>query len=881
MKKIKSFLCLIFILIFAVQSSSLAAFVDTKGTKYETAIDFLTGLGVVSGYENNEFLADYGTSRGDFAVSLARIIGYTDEYVPQGVPFSDMDSKNQYTPEVDYLYHKGIIDGYADRFNADEPIKYNEAVKMAVTSIGYGGIAKMSGDYPQGYINIANNIGILKNVSVESSGIITRGNWCQLLYNMLNSDALEFDMNTPGRITYTLSDDKVLYKLYKMKEHEGTVTAVGKYSLYSEYILNENQIVIDYKVYNTTVSDIKSYFGHKVRYYTKEDGNGDENVAVIIDLSDNVLSVEDVSIDDSTTKNSVVYKYSNGKTKKAKISKDAFYIYNGRAIYSISDGDLKPEYGGVELIDNDKDGTYDVVIIKSYEIKTVEYTSDINGKIVFKDGEIPYNDDVLIYKNGKETTLNDMKYLDTVMLAKSKDGGYIECLVSDEAASGTVEDMYTDGGYTYVTVNGNAYRVANDIQLSAGKTGTFYISNNKCVAYFKEQAEYSYAYLKNCYTDETGDNLYFKVFDDKAEQKNLQSDKNILITYDNNGTKCESRYKNLSAAAKTISDYAGKGESFKAQLIRYKLNSAGNVIEVSFAMNGGISDWGKDEFTKTIDTQQLTDDGVISKSTGSVRTGYMSASVSGGKYNTLMDNDVLIFYIAGDEQDWQIMTKAQLGDANDLPSFAVYDVNEEGNPKAIVIKSSTAIEDKFEPATDPVLCIEKIYTSVDADNNLCTNIEGFSNRGNNYSCYTDKEDLQSNSVESSNQFKKFADLKKGDVVQVKLDSKNRITAFRVLYQYNEDAEFARANEGGSIEGMGMRSGVTYYGPLYYKGDSSYVLYNDATEGKKIPFLYNKQTYAVFNNGHITPISKSELYSGARVFVYTVPVHNMDFIIMYE
>ena len=62
----------------------------------------------------------------------------------------------------------------------------------------------------------------------------------------------------------------------------------------------------------------------------------------------------------------------NSSEKRAKIETDKIVIYNGRTTNNYQVTDLLPTYGWVELIDNDRNGRYDIVKITDYDTYVVE-----------------------------------------------------------------------------------------------------------------------------------------------------------------------------------------------------------------------------------------------------------------------------------------------------------------------------------------------------------------------------------------------------------------------------------------------------------------------------------------------------------------------------
>ena len=84
---------------------------------------------------------------------------------------------------------------------------------------------------------------------------------------------------------------------------------------------------------------------------------------VVADKKSEMIEVKSEDIAENMSKEKFEY-YDNNKIKKAKISDNATFIYNGKKLDVVSDADLQADNGYVRLISNNGGSTYDTVIMK-------------------------------------------------------------------------------------------------------------------------------------------------------------------------------------------------------------------------------------------------------------------------------------------------------------------------------------------------------------------------------------------------------------------------------------------------------------------------------------------------------------------------------------
>lgn len=193
-----------------------SAFSDvTEDHRHSEAITYLAEKGVINGYEDGSFKPEEGITRAEFTKMLLEFWGfgniYGDAFVTTG--FSDVDSKTmtvttkneageQVTTSTPTEQHwaagyiklavdKGIVNGYGDgTFGPDDPVKYEESIKMIVCCLGREEMAKTRSEmvgiplWPDSYLSIGNELMTSSGTDYLLGANASRSNIAQMIYNV-------------------------------------------------------------------------------------------------------------------------------------------------------------------------------------------------------------------------------------------------------------------------------------------------------------------------------------------------------------------------------------------------------------------------------------------------------------------------------------------------------------------------------------------------------------------------------------------------------------------------------------------------------------------------------------------------------------------------
>lgn len=560
MKKLTAMLITIALLAGLTCQSAFAAFNDVaENNRYKKAITTLSKLSVIDGYEENGqqlFKPENTVTRAEFTKLIVFILGMQNQTY-SSYTFGDVSADHWAKDYIQTGYNLGIIAGFEDgTFRAEEPVTYEQALKMVDCTLGYDSLAQTLGGWPEGYKQQASIIGLDKNVTgVEYTGGAPRGVIAQVLYN-----ALEVSMYENTGYSWSKTDKTLLNDYLQVKELKGTLVGVEdavteectRSLLEGEMDIMSNsgdEYVITYTSMTENVSDIKKYLGNTITVYYRQKSANDERTLVIIDDETTKNNVYDLKYDDidSLSGTSLKYYDSNSKSKTVKLkTEDLTVRYNGKIVAANdsvpvtnkADGTvenvsrdralemwLNPDtdysiYGTVKLTDSSNNGVIDMVQI--YDYKTIvayasPSTSDyrvtdklVTGNALTLDPQAA-NYTYTITKNDAEIPATSIAANDVILYAISIDETTRTLLVSNKTVKGTISSINADG--TEITINKEKYKISEQCisyvkeksgkDIKIGVSGTFYLDalGTAVFATIEQTAVSPYAYITNAFLE--------------------------------------------------------------------------------------------------------------------------------------------------------------------------------------------------------------------------------------------------------------------------------------------------------------------------------------------------------------------------------------------
>ena len=273
MKNLKKVLALVLAFACAFTMFAGAAFTDSADIQQTEAVDMLTALGVIDGYEDGSFQPDKTVTRAEMAKMIYTIRNGGSDVVTQyegyTTPFTDVENVNHWAKGyIAYCYANGIIDGKsATTFDPDATVTGTEAAKMALVLIGYDAnrAGLVGSAWSTNTINLATQKDLFQNYTISITGGCDRQYAAQLLYNTLWAGTVRWSSDAEGYedvTSYKYDDNNVAVGL--------TYVTVAKKYMGLEEVTATFQG--DSKV-NTGLTAGQSMVGGKTITYVPENGN--------------------------------------------------------------------------------------------------------------------------------------------------------------------------------------------------------------------------------------------------------------------------------------------------------------------------------------------------------------------------------------------------------------------------------------------------------------------------------------------------------------------------------------------------------------------------------------------------------------------------------
>jgi len=843
-KKLTSFILTAFMMLGFSASSFAFVPSDAQDSSYKEAIEVLGALEIMVGdAESGAFRPNDTIKRSEFAKVAVTSIGMENiaDSSKHPTKYPDVVGNHWANGYINVATNQGIIIGDDEgNFRPDDTITYAEAATVLVRLIGHTPAAEKKGGFPSGYVTVATQTGITKNAVASNDSAVLRGMVAQMTANALNAKKME-QTNFGSDESYQVVDKTLLSDELSTNVIYNQITAVGTSSLTGVGTLKNNEIKIGdevYEVADKAISQARKLLGFNVEAYVKEDEAGDKIVVLAREQKGKNASmkISTLDIESVTQDTNVLVEYWEDKendrdTKEAVIAADAKYVFNGQAIdFNISE--LRPAAGSLTLLDRNRDDVYDVVFIENYENYVVEEVIASSNRITDKYGKPslvldPENDDIkfVITRGGQEIKVSDLKEWDVLSVAKSKDGSIVIVEVTTEKVTGKVTEKHAD---KFVIGDGE-YRVAANYpdELNLNDEGTFYLDKDGNIAAVDATSALSsnYAYLTGAeLTTGFDQRLNIKVFDKNGEVKIIKSTKKIKVNNTANKTPAEA-----------LDALKVSGEVAPA-LITYETNSDGELIQIATATDktaGGID---KNAFALN--------------ATGTLK--YRESAKKLGNYN--VGENTIVFDIPAGETDEKkySVTNYKLFEDNTDYDVLVYDVKEDLTASVVIVTNSTGIANLEASAA----VIDKISTSLNEDNQRVEKLYAYVD-GERKVFTTASEGILVNGSE--------AQLKPGDIIQMKTNSKGEIESIRVLFEVDNKATEAKVTVSDDL--------VTVYGKVTKKFTNSInvsvnggAVENYSTEGVTVYEFNSEKTTSpvrVAESGDITQYDELDV---SRVFI---------------
>lgn len=513
-------------------ATSFAAFTDVPSTvNYAEAVNILSNLGIITGYEDGTFRPNNTITRAEVATIIVRAMNLSET---QGATaFTDVPADHWAAGYINTAAQNGVINGMGDgTFAPGADVTYEQVVKMIVCALNYEIVASGKGGYPTGYLSVASSNGITSGAAGTVGQPATRATVAKLLYNALEVGMVEQSTFTIGGVgaEYKVGNDTLLSNLgveklevvvtdsyltadsYDSKDKTVTLVAAKKYGKDedrdSNYIdeegIDKGEELGEFVEGGTAAASLLGYTC--VAYVGEDDETGDDTIFAISakGTRNNVTVVKgNMFAPEEAEKEGKIYYWKNTKSdRKAStltMDSDGMTVFVN---YELVDDEYDTDYfdtnfsdgGVVTFIDNDNDGEVEYVIATKYTSEgVVESVEEEDGEWTFEalSGEIADYDSededslTLFIKGENYINVSEIAEGDTITAVECNNGITINYVSSDKI-EGSVEGF--DGVDEVVTISGKDYSISpkseySDVSSIKNKSGVFYLNADGLISY--------------------------------------------------------------------------------------------------------------------------------------------------------------------------------------------------------------------------------------------------------------------------------------------------------------------------------------------------------------------------------------------------------------
>ncbi len=575
------------IFIFSVNVTAFAA--EQETTPFEPAlygeiITFLSDVGLIDAQYYAIDTPDVVT-RGQFAESAARIIGIA----PLGsfvADFTDVPANHANASYIYAMKNAGYMSGVsADTFLPDAPVSLEQAVSVLVKLAGYNDVALATGGYPTGYMTIATRIGLFDNIDPVMGSNLTKGLLLELIQSIVRCDMLVPSSYGTSTSYTTHEGVNILSYYHNIYEGTGILSADAITTMSTERAIAGEVIINGERFIKANEEILLNSVGRKVNYFYKTQSGIKTIIHARVDDIKEISFVVDQNLGFSYTAGTYTYEAAD-KTLTYKIGHNYHAIYNMAELYPVVEEKMLPDSGTITLIDNDVDGTYEVVVIDEFiNIIANKYSSaydrvvdliDPSRVIDFK----KYETCMVIDPVGLEYNKVNIIENDIIEFYESLDGKTATAIVKRSGMSAVIDGI--DENYIYA--GSDKYLISADVRenvssIMLGSKYNLYLNSKGELVYWTRSDDYEMGYIFDVKSATGGfdSSVSVKLYSTSGKVKTLSlADK--VVNFTTSGT-------TISSSPVLKKDYTTifPATNYR-ELIAYKSNSDGQISVVYHPM---------------------------------------------------------------------------------------------------------------------------------------------------------------------------------------------------------------------------------------------------------------------------------------------------------
>lgn len=460
-------------------------------------------------------------------------------------------------------------------------IKTADFAKMAIKALGFGKLLDNKSPDEYGIKILADGIGLCENIKWENEDYLTRESALRFAYNMMLIRPCELVTISASGENYVQTGETLLEKKFDLIYKEGQVISNSVTTLHEA--TRADGVVIAGVRYNDVCGDAGSFIGKDVRFLTDRDNN-------IVTVWENYEKFESVIIKahdiSECSLKEIRALNENGKTVKYKFDNIYSVLKNGVAYNDYTAQTFVPQNGEIELIDSDKNGSYDIIHVWQPQIVICTGASITEEKVSLSqnDGSILIFDQFKVCVteiDGVNVVPEDFFANKLLYVYASENGAYVRIAASTNAVSGTITEITNN---EIIEINNSEfvisdYCLADPDSMSRIKIGNFctiLIDSDGYVVWVERnedlREEENLGYLiKTAAVLGISPKVEFKIFRQDREFSVYESAEYIMIDGE--------RYSRSQFAELISEDNSFKG-AIENSFVVFTLNNIGHISEI-------------------------------------------------------------------------------------------------------------------------------------------------------------------------------------------------------------------------------------------------------------------------------------------------------------
>jgi len=434
----KATMSVFLILTFFISTISSSFVFAASAVDYTGAVARMKQLGIV-----NAAVVSNAMTRGQFvtAVIVAADLGDEATSMRGSTIFPDITSNSALSGYVNVLLSRGLISGMADgKFHSGTAITYKEICSVLVNLLGYVD-TDLTGTYPSNYISKAKSLNISENLSYKKDDKLSYSAVAVMFDRFLDTNI----KNTTGATT--------------------AVTYSNSINLYTDCIVQDNSVSNDKLATNEILTN-KGVF-------TVPAAAGKLQVGATyrLKLEDGEIKKvygkvrQPVTITANTIVGNVVNYNQNSVAKSMTLPSSITYYYHGVEEKYASISTLLKTNSTIIFDNNTKAASsYAVITDPVYSDPQLASNIDTNSNTL---GDIKFDANTKIIKNGQTITKGDIKDTDVVYNVTDINGGNKYILAVENYVEGYITDIPADSNSLYdIQIDNVNYNYSDDMDIT-------------------------------------------------------------------------------------------------------------------------------------------------------------------------------------------------------------------------------------------------------------------------------------------------------------------------------------------------------------------------------------------------------------------------------